>query len=218
MSHKGNQRGKGRPDKPRPIVQHATAPRAVKAVAPPISVSPAVPEPSVAEGLPPAQPPVIQSAELPPPVPVAPPVAAIIRPPVPAPVAVPQSGTPPHPPNGPRAMNGRAPSPPGSSLASPLSGHPNGHLPVEGKSTKHITQRTATPPGELSEMFETLRALFVRDRTNGSRPDAARCGICYLTFAREELTYHEEAGFYACPDCQQALQARGIAMLRRQRR
>ena len=67
-------------------------------------------------------------------------------------------------------------------------------------------------------MFETLRALFVRDRANGARPDAARCGICYLTYTRDELIYHEEAGFYACTDCQHALETGAITMLRRQRR
>ena len=84
--------------------------------------------------------------------------------------------------------------------------------------TKHISQRTPTPPSELSEMFATMRALFVQDRTNGSRTDAARCGVCYLTFARDQLVYREEEGFYACPDCQTALNNGTLPMLRKQRR
>ena len=84
--------------------------------------------------------------------------------------------------------------------------------------TKHISQRTPTPPSELSEMFDTMRALFVQDRTNGSRADAARCGICYLTFSRDQLVYRETEGFYACPECQTALNNGSLPMLRKQRR
>ena len=84
--------------------------------------------------------------------------------------------------------------------------------------TKHISQRTPTPPGELTEMFATMRALFVHDRTNGSRADAARCGVCYLTFPRDQLIYREVEGFYACPECQTALSNGSLPMLRKQRR
>jgi hypothetical protein len=83
---------------------------------------------------------------------------------------------------------------------------------------RHITQQTPTPPGELSEMFATMRALFVQDRANGSRTDAARCGVCYLTFPRDELVYREAEGFYACPACEQALRNGTLPMIRRQRR
>jgi hypothetical protein len=199
MSHKGNQRGKGRPEKARPAVQHTTAPRAVKAVAPPTD---AVPPLAVAPASPPpaAVPPKPEGA-----FPVAPPASQASTP-VPT-----TNGVKAPPPNG--ATLSHAPAP-ASTVVPSTNGHGNG----EGKSGKHITQHTPTPPSELSDMFETLRALFVRDRANGARPDAARCGICYLTFARDELTYHEEAGFYACPDCQAALHARNIPMLRRQRR
>ncbi len=243
MSHKSNQRGKGRPDKARPTVQHTAAPRAVRAVAPPSGDPPPV---SVVAPVAPAAAVVPPSVAAPPvapvpPVTVAPASAAVPPQPVPSPSAptpasapvapakptppsappaapAPVGDVPPHPPNGPRQLNGHAPFGPAGHAATTAPPAPHGHLPAEGKPTKHITQRTATPPSELSEMFETLRARFVRDRSNGARPDAARCGICYLTFAREELTYHEDAGFYACPDCDAALHARGIAMLRRQRR
>lgn len=82
---------------------------------------------------------------------------------------------------------------------------------------KHVTQRTPTPPSELSEMFATLRDLFVQDRANAARPDAARCGICYLTFPREQLVYREAEGYYACPECLAGMNGTHLPMLRRQR-
>jgi hypothetical protein len=85
-------------------------------------------------------------------------------------------------------------------------------------SAKHTNQRTPTPPGELSEMFATLRALFVQDRANAARPDATRCGICYLTFPRDQLVYREAEGYYACPECLSGLNGTHLPMLRRQRK
>ncbi len=84
--------------------------------------------------------------------------------------------------------------------------------------TKHVNQHTPTPPSELSEMFATLRALFVQDRSNAARPDAARCGVCYLTFSRDQLVYREAEGYYACPACLDGLNGTHLPMLRRQRK
>lgn len=91
-------------------------------------------------------------------------------------------------------------------------------VPPEPLPGRHTTQRTPTPQGELSDLFESLRELFVRDRANGARGDAQRCGICYLTFPREQLRYREEEGFYACLDCETVITTQRIVMLRRQRK
>ncbi len=88
--------------------------------------------------------------------------------------------------------------------------HPNG--------TRHITQRVATPPNALSPLLETLRALFSEDRANGAQADAMRCGICYLTYHREFLRYHEAEGFYACQACETALGSAQVHMVHRQRK
>jgi hypothetical protein len=85
-------------------------------------------------------------------------------------------------------------------------------------SPKHVTQRTPTPPSELSDMFATLRDLFVHDRANAARADAARCGICYLTFPREQLVYREAEGYYACQECVAGMNGTHLPMLRRQRK
>jgi len=109
---------------------------------------------------------------------------------------------------------------PAPSVAVPVSPAPHrgAHTNGDGHHTKHITQRTPTPPGELSEMFSTLRELFVQDRSNASRPDATRCGVCYLTFPRDQLIYREVEGYYACADCAAALNGTHLPMLRRQRK
>ncbi len=109
-----------------------------------------------------------------------------------------------------------APSATSSAPTTQRGPHMNGSS--DGHSTKHVTQRAPTPPGELSEMFATLRDLFVQDRANASRPDAARCGICYLTFPRDHLVYREAEGYYACPECARALNGARLPMLRRQRK
>ncbi len=88
--------------------------------------------------------------------------------------------------------------------------HPNG--------TRHITQRVATPPNALTPLLETLRALFSEDRGNGAHADAMRCGICYLTYHREFLRYHEAEGFYACQACEVALGSAQVHMVHRQRK
>ncbi len=88
--------------------------------------------------------------------------------------------------------------------------HPNG--------TRHITQRVATPPNALTPLLETLRALFSEDRGNGVHADAMRCGICYLTYHREFLRYHEAEGFYACQACEVALGTAQVHMVHRQRK
>lgn len=83
---------------------------------------------------------------------------------------------------------------------------------------RHGGQRTPTPPSELTAMLDSLREMFVRDRANGSRGDAARCGVCYLTYSQAELTFREDDGLYLCRDCSNALGNQHLPMLRRQRR
>lgn len=102
----------------------------------------------------------------------------------------------------------RAESPPPAAVAPPpASPHP-----------RHTGQHVPTPPSELTPLLESLRDLFVQDRANGARADATRCGICYLTFPRDELTYFEQAGYYACRACAAATAAHQLTMVRRQRK
>jgi hypothetical protein len=82
---------------------------------------------------------------------------------------------------------------------------------------RYTAQRTPTPPNELTGLLDSLRELFVRDRNFASRPDAGRCGICYLAFPVSELEYREEDGFYICSSCGAALGMQHIPMLHRQR-
>lgn len=83
---------------------------------------------------------------------------------------------------------------------------------------RHITQRTPTPSSELTPLLEALRALFNQDRTLSAHGDAVRCGICYLTFPRDQVHYHETEGFYACPTCEAALGKHQLPMIHRQRK
>ncbi len=108
------------------------------------------------------------------------------------------------------------PAPPSAAATPPQEREP-APVPV-ATAPRHISQHTPTPPSELTEFLQSLRELFVADRANGSRSDATRCGICYLTFARDELTYREEDGCYLCARCAAALGHQHIPMLRRQRR
>lgn len=85
-------------------------------------------------------------------------------------------------------------------------------------SGRHTGQRTPSPQGELTDMLDTLRAVFVHDRTLGAHTDAMRCGVCYLMFAAEDASYREEEGFYACPACTVSLGNQSLIMLRRQRK
>ncbi len=90
-----------------------------------------------------------------------------------------------------------------------------------GKATdepRYTRQRTPTPPGDLTDMLKSLRDLFARDRAIAAQPEARRCGICYLMFAPEEVTYREDDGCYVCAGCQKALGAQRMAMLRRQKK
>nr|MBF6592552.1 hypothetical protein [Ktedonobacterales bacterium] len=97
-----------------------------------------------------------------------------------------------------------APAMPIPAAAPPATAH-GAHGASEPIPGRHITQRTPTPASELTPMFEELRQLFAQDRAYGARADAARCGICYLTYPRDELIYREQDGFYACPACARGL-------------
>jgi hypothetical protein len=83
---------------------------------------------------------------------------------------------------------------------------------------RYTRQRTPTPPGDLTDMLKSLRDLFVRDRAIAAQSDARRCGVCYLMFAPEDVTYREDDGCYVCAGCQKALGAQRMAMLRRQKK
>ncbi len=83
---------------------------------------------------------------------------------------------------------------------------------------RHTGQQTPTPASELTPLLDSLRAIFINDRAVGSRADVGRCGICYLIFAREELHFHEEEGFYACETCETALGTARLPMVHRQRK
>ncbi|HKD74606.1 MAG TPA: hypothetical protein VKB76_03895, partial [Ktedonobacterales bacterium] len=83
---------------------------------------------------------------------------------------------------------------------------------------RYTRQRTPTPPSDLTDMLKSLRDLFVRDRSIAAQSDARRCGICYLMFAPEDVTYREDDGCYVCAGCQKALGAQRMSMLRRQKK
>lgn len=201
-AHKTHPRQKPQP--PRPERDKAKLP------APPSVQSPPVPPSTVVLPVPPSAALQLPANErpatpaTPPPAPITPPAKAIseIKEDLPAPV----TPAPPSPLIGPVS----------ATAAPPPRAAQNGN--GDHHTQKHISQRTPTPPGELSEMFATMRALFAHDRTLGARGDAARCGICYLTFPREQLVYREADGFYACPDCDTALSHTSLPMLRRQRK
>lgn len=82
-------------------------------------------------------------------------------------------------------------------------------------------ERTPLRPGvrgDVGPLIESLHEIFERDRATASQGNAARCGICYLHFARAELVYREAEGFYVCPACAELLGATELNMVRRQQK
>lgn len=214
-SNKPHQRGKTqRRDKIKPVIQHNTQPRpttvgtphaapAEPVTAPPPLAAPA--PPAVSE---PAQQDVtgaivpVVISPTPEPIDVEPVPAAEpeYMPPATVPVLEPELST------------ESLPEP----ASVPLATVP--HTSSEPAPVRHGGQKTPTPPSELTPMFTELRELFMRDRAFASRQDTARCGICYLTFARDQLVLRETDGFYACPTCEASLGHQQLPMLRRQRK
>jgi hypothetical protein len=96
----------------------------------------------------------------------------------------------------------------------PLPTFPAAHEPGFAR---YSTQRTPTPPNELTEMIDSLRQLFVQDRLYAARFDATRCGVCYLTYSTDMVTYREDDGCYICSTCAKVLGNNHIPMIRRQR-
>ena len=72
--------------------------------------------------------------------------------------------------------------------------------------------------GEVGSLIDSLRELFVRDRSVASQGGSTRCGICYLHFPLAELRYREAEGFYVCEACSRALGTAAIPMVRHQQR
>ncbi len=72
--------------------------------------------------------------------------------------------------------------------------------------------------GSIGALIDSLRDLFARDRVVASQGDVARCGVCYLHFPTDELTFRDEEGFYVCESCARALGTTRVPMLRRQQR
>ncbi len=87
-----------------------------------------------------------------------------------------------------------------------------GSLPVVGPG------RNNSASFDFEAMIASLHELFERDRQIASQPDAARCGICYLYYALDELRYREEEGFYICASCERQLGKQQMPMLRRQQK
>lgn len=157
-------------------------------------VAPSLPSPAVSA----------EAIRVPAPAPADRPPLTTTPPPAPAerPVSVapPATSAPPPAPVAPRFARG--PEPPSAPTPHP----------------RHMGQKTPTPPSELTGLLDALRELFAQDRATGSRADAARCGLCYLTFPRDELVYVEDAGYYACRACAEATSNQRIMMLHRQRK
>lgn len=72
--------------------------------------------------------------------------------------------------------------------------------------------------GAVGGLIDSLHDLFTHDRGIASQGGISRCGICYLHFPANELTYREAEGFYVCESCGQALGVGRIVMVRRQQR
>ncbi len=72
--------------------------------------------------------------------------------------------------------------------------------------------------GAVGGLIDTLHDLFAHDRSIASQGGISRCGICYLHYPANELTYREAEGFYVCESCGHALGAGRVMMVRRQQR
>lgn len=72
--------------------------------------------------------------------------------------------------------------------------------------------------GAVGGLIDSLHDLFAHDRSIASQGGISRCGICYLHFPANELTYREAEGFYVCDSCGHALGVARVTMVRRQQR
>ncbi len=81
-----------------------------------------------------------------------------------------------------------------------------------------IPGRTYSSSFDFDNLIVSLHELFVQDRHVASQQDSTRCGICYLHFAVNALTYREEEGFYVCQNCERTLGKQKIPMVRRQQK
>ncbi len=91
-----------------------------------------------------------------------------------------------------------------------------GALPVLSPNTPGM-EHGHNGSSEFDQLIQSLHELFERDRQMASQQDTTRCGICYLYFAVNDLSYREE-GFYVCPACEHALGRQQITMLRKQQK
>lgn len=80
-----------------------------------------------------------------------------------------------------------------------------------------IPARTYSGSPELEHLIQSLHDLFERDRQVASQHTATRCGICYLYFSVDALSYRD-GGFYICEACERALGNQHITMLRNQQK
>ena len=91
-----------------------------------------------------------------------------------------------------------------------------GALPVLSPSSIEA-EHNRNGTSDFEQLIQSLRELFEHDRQVASQSDTTRCGICYLYFSAEDLTYREE-GYYMCPACDSALGKQHITMLRKQQK
>jgi hypothetical protein len=89
---------------------------------------------------------------------------------------------------------------------------------AEKEAPRTLASRSSAPLNGVEDLVRVLRELFIEDRAYSARPDAVRCGICYLVLPRDQMIYREDDGFYLCPTCAEALGGQHIPMVRRQRR
>ena len=80
------------------------------------------------------------------------------------------------------------------------------------------TSRSYSGSLEFENLIASLRELFAQDRQVASQQEGTRCGICYLHFTANSLTYREEEGFYVCQGCEKGLGKHKIPMIRRQQK
>ncbi len=72
--------------------------------------------------------------------------------------------------------------------------------------------------GDVGPLIDSLRDVFVQDRSIASQGGTTRCGICYLHFPIAELEYREDEGYYVCTRCARSLGHTRLPMVRRQQR
>jgi hypothetical protein len=96
--------------------------------------------------------------------------------------------------------------------------HGNGHHASPADDEAEYTGPRGDVRGSVGALIDSLHEVFARDRALASQGSVARCGVCYLHFPTEELTYREDDGFYVCESCAHALGLARVPMVRRQQR